>query len=170
MPDPFDHQPQSALDSLVQWIPGFRGYWNRERRREADQLLRHWLAERLDAAKRQLDQRARPLADLGQIDLLPQMDRLRGRLDKMVAKVRGATQGYSGFFDLAQVDQDRLEEVYQHDVAAIDQIDALVALLESLPSEPRALADALPELAAKIAEAEKQWNRRDEILRGMTEV
>ena len=41
------------------------------------------------------------------IDLLPQIDRLRSRLDKFIWQLRSAMQGYTGFFDLVRGD-DRL--------------------------------------------------------------
>ena len=51
-------------------------------------------------AKQALDDVNRALVDAGQIDVLPQFDRVRGRLDKLIGRIRGAMRGYSGWFDL----------------------------------------------------------------------
>ena len=168
MSPPLDDRPHNAIESLLQRIPGFGGYLKREQRRESDQLQRRWMADRLQRAKSLLDDRARPLADAGRIDVLPQVDRLRGRLDRLIARIRGAMQGYSGFFDLVQIDELKLDEIYDHDFGMIERVDALVAGLESLPREPDALAEALSEFGAAVDDAERHWNDRDAILRGMT--
>ena len=95
MPEPEDHAAKrNLIESVLRYIPGFRGYLEKEYRRESDELQRDWLADRLQRAKRAVDELSRPLADAGNIDLLPKIDRMRGSLDKLIARIRGAMQGY----------------------------------------------------------------------------
>ena len=101
MLDPSEHaEDRNFIETILRYIPGFRGYLEKEYRRESDELQRDWLADQLTRSKRAIGDLSRPLADAGQIDILPEIDRLRGRLDKLIARIRGAMQGYSGFFDL----------------------------------------------------------------------
>jgi hypothetical protein len=74
------------------------------------------MADRLQQGKGGLDQYGRGLADAARIDQLPQLDSLRGRIDTLIARLRGAPAGYSGFFDLVQVDEELLDNVYEHDL------------------------------------------------------
>ena len=74
MPEPREHTEQrNWIESILRHIPGFHGYLEKEYRREADELQREWLADRLQRSKRAVDNLARPLADAGQIDALPQI-------------------------------------------------------------------------------------------------
>ena len=168
MPEPRDHAEQRGfLESILRRIPGFRGYLEKQYRRESDDLQRDWLADRLGRSKRAIDELTRPLADAGQIDLLPQVDRLRGRLDKLIGRIRGAMQGYSGAFDLVQVGEDLLDRVYEHDVDLMDQVDALAESVEKLPGQPDQIATALPELFRQCDEIDRQWDVREDMLKGL---
>ncbi len=166
--DPSQHaEDRNPLETMLRTIPGFRGYLEKEYRRESDELQRRWLAERLERAKRSLDHLTRPLADAGQIEVLPQVDRLRGRLDKLIARIRGAMQGYSGFFDLVQVNEDLLDRVYDFDVNLMEQVELLAESVEKLPGEPSRITAALPNLHHQADAMEKAWDERENILAGL---
>jgi hypothetical protein len=168
MPEPREHASRrGAIESVLRRIPGFRGYLEKEYRRDSDELQREWLAERLQRAKKALDAVARPLADAGQIDLLPQIDRVRSRLDKLIWQFRSAMQGYSGFFDLVQVDEAMLDRVYQHDVGLMDEVQTLAEAIEALPKQAGGPTDALAELLNQIDDLESQWHVRSDILKGL---
>jgi len=168
MPEPREHtERRNWIETILRYVPGFRGYLEKEYRREADELQRQWLADRLERAKWSVDDLARPLADAGQIDALPQIDRLRGRLDKLLGRIRGAMQGYSGFFDLVRVDEPVLDRVYEHDVALMTKVDALATTLEKLPSRPAQIPEAVGELLARIDDVEQAWDVREDILKGL---
>lgn len=168
MPEPRDHtHERNLIESILRHIPGFRGYLEKEYRRESDDLQRDWLADRLQRSKRAVDELSRPLADAGQIDLLPQVDRVRGRLDKLIGRIRGAVQGYSGFFDLVRVDEGLLDRVYEHDVALMGQVDVLARAVEELPERQEKLAALLPDLLRQTDELERLWDVREDMLKGL---
>jgi len=168
MPEPKQHaENRNWVETILRRIPGFRGYLEKEYRRESDELQRDWLATRLQRSKGALDDFARPLVDAGQIDLLPQVDRLRSRLDKLIWRIRSAMQGYSGVFDLVRVREEVLDRVYEHDVALMEEVDAAATRIEQLPSRPNDATTALPELLAALDALESRWNDREDILKGL---
>jgi hypothetical protein len=146
---------RNALETVLRHIPGFRGYLEKEYRRDSDALERTWLSDRLQQAKRSLDTIASQLADAGRLDLLTQYDRLRAKLDLTIARIRGAWQGYSGIFDLVRVDEARLDRVYEHDVALMQRVEEFSESLKRLAglpaSRPAAVAAADPAAAAGTA-------------------
>ena len=168
MPEPKEHfENRGCIESILRKIPGFKGYLEKEYRRESDDLQRDWLADRLQRSKRGLDDFAQELAETGQIDGLPQVDKLRARLDKIVGRIRSANQGYSGFFDLVQVDEPLLDRVYEYDLALLEQVAKLADEIEALPvgGEPPGLA--MPPLLAQTAQLEEHWDQREDILKGL---
>jgi hypothetical protein len=169
MPEPRDHmRDRNWLESILAKIPGFRGYLEKEDRRESDALQRQWLADRLQRAKRALDEHTRRLADEGQLGELPQYDRLRGRIDKLIGRVGGALQGYSGIFDLVRVDEDLLDRVYEHDVVFMERIENLATMVEKLKTAPAAAGSApVSALLAEFNEVERGWDRREDLLKGV---
>ncbi|MGE0607012.1 MAG: hypothetical protein AB7O62_07955 [Pirellulales bacterium] len=165
MPDPIHHaQNRGTIESILRKIPGFRGYLEKEYRREADALQREWLAERLQRSKRGVDALARSLADAGQIDVLPQCDKLRARIDKLIGRMRGAMQGYSGFFDLVQVDEDFLDKVYRFDTGMMEQMEAAAASVEKLESDG---ASGLAAATRQIEDIDREWDKRVDIIKGL---
>ena len=167
MPEPLKHtEKRNLVESVLRYIPGFRGYLEKEYRRDADALQREWLADRLKRAKRAIDHFARPLADAGKIDLLPQVDRIRGRLDTFIARIQGAMRGYSGFFDLVRVKEDLLDQVYQHDLNLMQDVDALGDAIEQLAASEDP-AGSLAALHASLDDLNEKWDQRADLLAGL---
>ena len=174
MPEPKEHaNNRGAIETVLQFIPGFRGYLKKDNRRESDDLQRDWLADRLQRSKRGLDDYARRLADAAQIDSLPDVDRLRGQIDKLIGRVRGGMQGYSGFFDLVDVDQSMLDRVYQYDVSLMEQVARLADQIDQLGNHAEAAggddgaAVSLSAIREGIGSAETAWDHREDILKGL---
>ncbi len=168
MPEPKKHaEHRGVIETVLRYIPGFQGYLEKEYRRESDELQRQWLADRLQRGKRGLDDYARKLADAAQIDALPLCDQLRARLDKLISRIRGAMSGYSGFFDLVDVNEKLLDRLYDHDVGMMQQVDKLAESIENLASEVRPPAEVVPELLRAAEQIEQSWDKREDILKGL---
>jgi hypothetical protein len=168
MPDPREHNRQrGAVEELMGRIPGFHGYLERAFRRESDALLRQHLASRLELAKQNLDTTARTLADSAQIDSLPQIDRVRAKLDRVIGRLRGAMRGYSGVFDLVRIDEATLDSVYSFDMALCEKIETAVTRSDSGGSSPAPTAADLAGMSAQVDEIEQACDKRDEILKGL---
>ena len=65
------------------------------------------------------------------------------------------------------VDEAVLDRVYEHDVALMDEVQALAEAIEALPSRGEELDTALPELLNQIDNLESQWSTRIDILKGL---
>lgn len=165
MPDPYDDRPQGHFDALLSKLPGFDGYVKRDARRKSDQLARECVARNLVQAKTNLDSVTRGLLDQGQIDALPRFDRLRGRLDFMISKLRGAPAGFQAFFDVDELRDELLEDVYDHDLLMIAEAEQFAAFVKSV-SVTGDLNALLAQLDERWREIERQVERRDELLRG----
>jgi hypothetical protein len=168
MSDPSRHARQrGAVESLLRRIPGFQGYLEKEYRRESDYLTRTWMADRLQAAKRGLDDYMRRLVDQGNLDALPPCERLRTRLDGAISRIRGEVRGYSGMFDFVQVNEKLLEEIYDHDLALVDQVDDFADELEKLPQRSEPAAAVIPELLTRLDKIEENFAHRGDLLKGL---
>ncbi len=168
MVDPSSHgESRGAIESLLRKLPGFQGYLEREYRRESDQLARTWLADRLEQCKLRLDRYQRSLLDAGQIDYLDDCERLRKRLDTLASRARGAVRGYSGLFDFVRVDVALLDQVYEVDLALIDEADWLVQSLDELAATHETSPDELASLTHRVEALHRDFDRRGELLQGL---
>src|SRR5687767_3586344 len=98
-------QQQNWLEQLAAKIPGFRGYQEKERRRDTDKHQREHLAEDLRRLKSSLNDVARELSENGRLMEIKPFERVSGKLDKVENRIRYASYGYSGFFDMIKVQE-----------------------------------------------------------------
>jgi hypothetical protein len=168
MPDPRIHAVRrNWIEEVLRKVPGFRGYLEKEYRRDSDELQRRWLADRLQQSKAALERLSRSLVDAGKIDPLPAIDRVRSRLDTLATRIRGAVRGYSGFFDLVEVDAALLDHVYEFDVHLATDVELLAKKIEDMPNQLEQLEKGLAEALAEIDAVERRFAGREEMLKGL---
>ncbi|HTQ38700.1 MAG TPA: hypothetical protein VMJ32_06715 [Pirellulales bacterium] len=168
MPEPREHaQSRGWIESILRRIPGFKGYLEKEYRRDSDALQRSWLADRLQRSKPALDAYGRALVDAKKLDGLAPLDHFKSRLDKTISRLRGAMQGYSGFFDLVQVNEALLDRVYQQDVKTMDAVETLAAAIDKLATATADTPAPLPALNDQLGQVEQAIDQRQDVLRGL---
>ena len=168
MIDPLEHAKNRGLvESILQYIPGFSGYLAREYRRESDSMTRSFLADQLQKSKKGLDEYGQTLVGLGALDQLPMLERLRSRLDLAINRLRAQMPGYSGFFDFVQVDEGVLTDLYEHDLALVQQVDALANEIQGLATTSLSPAQVVPELIAKFDGLLGKIDHREKMLKGV---
>jgi hypothetical protein len=168
MSDPSRHaRDRGALESMLRRIPGFKGYLDKEYRRDSDHLTRTWMADRLQTSKRSLDDYMRALVDQGNLNAMTPCERLRTRLDGTISRIRGAVRGYSGLFDYVQVNEKLLEEVYEHDLSLVDEVDDLADAIDKLPQTNPPPTEAIPSLLQHLEKIDQQLSDRESLLKGL---
>lgn len=169
MVDPSRHaDSRNIVEAILRYIPGFRGYLEKEYRRDSDYLARTWLADQIRACKASLDRYQRSLVDAGQLDVLPQCEHVRTRLDTLESRMRGAVRGYSGFFDFVRVKEDLLDRVYAHDMSLIGDIQALQKATEGLAATGDDPAKAIGHLLTQVDDLHRKFDERSNLLEGIS--
>jgi hypothetical protein len=158
----------SGFEQLVAKIPGYKGYKEKELRREADKLLRDHIVNRMRTVKTQLDGLQHDLIGAGKFDLLDETGSAATQIQTFIDRVRTAAYGYSGLFDAARVKEDELDRVYEFDSALIGYADRIENAISNARAgiegeNPRALILMVRDLAR---EANATFNERQDVLRG----
>jgi len=164
----------TGLGNLLSKIPGLDGYMERSRRREADQLLRKTIADRLEGSRLQLGGITEELSR----DIIKAMDhaeplgRVDTRLMGLIGKVKDAPQGYAGFFDAIKVKEEDLARIYAFDenmLNTADEIAADTAVLEKAVVADGDISGAIRALDSALKEANTTFDGRDEVIKGIGE-
>ena len=159
---------QNALEKLASAIPGFKGYRERELRRDADRQQREHLAARLEANKKALNELADQATRGGALDAINDIEAARKRLERVAARVRYAERGYSGFFDAVKVDETVLGRIYQFDLTLLEGVEAVRAATEAARAAgPAGARSSLAAVTAAVDALDARLNDRDAILRGI---
>lgn len=164
----------TGLGNLLSKIPGLDGYMERSRRREADQLLRKTIADRLEGTRLLMGGISEELSRdiIKAIDHAEPMGRVDTRLMGLIGKVKDAPQGYAGFFDAIKVKEEDLARIYAFDENMLnlaDQIAASTAVLEKAVTDDGDIAGAIRALDSEVKEANTTFDGRDEVIKGIGE-
>src|SRR3990172_7310562 len=132
------------LENLADAIPGLKGYRDKEARRDTDKRFREYLASRVEAARKTIEEVKRARVNEGRLDGLDELDRLSQKLMKTASLIRYASYGYSGFFDQVKIQETELDQIYQFDLSLLTEVEALEnSMKQEAQQEWNARIDAL---------------------------
>lgn len=115
------------IDKIAKSIPGFKGYYKKEERRETDQLLREKIANNLKAIKVVLNEKGQLVTKSGDLSPLDEIARIEKKLEKLNDSIRYADYGYSGFFDQKEISLDTLRSIYKADLELMEWVKTFTA-------------------------------------------
>ncbi len=157
---------RTILERLGARIPGFRGYLERELRREVDKMQRDWLAGQVDRARGALADAIRIWSrsgNLANLDLASSIDKA---LDRLGNRIRHADYGFTGFFDAVKIYEAELDAIYEFDLALGDRVEDLATRIEVLPGT--AAEPALTSLLEAVGELDREFDRRATVFEDVT--
>lgn len=122
-------------ERIVAAMPGFRGYKEKELRRESDRLIRNHLYRRLSEAKSDLKDVFQKLSDRRLFEVLTDVDRLVAKFDRVAAKIDHASYGYAGFFNIVKVEEANLDRMIDFDNQLVDGVDKIAEEVAAFKAE-----------------------------------
>ena len=160
---------QDIVKKLGSYIPGFKGYIERQNRRAADKILRETVADRFEELWKRTSALQTDLISQGGIEFIDDMEKAAIQLRTFVDKIRTATYGYSGFFDAVKINEDELAQLYSFDNSFFEMSEEIGRALDNLENslnDEAGLPAAIRNLITLARQATKTFNRRYEILTG----
>ncbi len=168
MPDPKSHaRSGNYLERLARRLPGFRGYLEKDHRRDSDALVRRAVADRLQQAKGPLDEYASTLVEARQIDALGFVERVRGKIDLLIARAHSPLHGQCGVFDLPRVKEESANRVYACDLRLAAEVDQLESSVDELSGPDNDDLAVLTEMIGQLDALDQAWDEREALLRGL---
>ena len=158
-----------GLEQSVSKIPGYRGYKEKETRREADKLVREFLVGRLDEQRRRLADIQRQMLDGGGLLMLDDVDRAVTKVQKLADMIRTASYGYAGLFDAVKVKEGQLDALYQFDNQMLERVTAIKAAVDALAAAQDAGGDVKTAIKGVVTAAEEtnaRWRERENAITG----
>jgi hypothetical protein len=154
-------------------LPGFRGYKEKELRRESDKLIRNHLTLKLSKDKDNVRNISQRIVDKRYLDVMPDVDRLVAKMDRITEKVNHASYGYSGFFDTVKIKEDNLDRMISYDNQLLDSVNALTDAIDALKTQLVGgdytnLKDKIQAVTDKFDMLEDTFDKRNEVIMGVT--
>ena len=160
-------------ERILAAMPGFRGYKDKELRRESDRLVRNHLYRRLSGAKSDLKDVFQKLSDRRLFEVLTDMDRLVAKFDRVAAKIDHASYGYAGFFNILKIEEASLDRMIDFDNQLVDDIEKIVNEVEAFKSEVmkqeiKRARERIQHLVETLEAFEETFDKRGEVILGVS--
>jgi hypothetical protein len=159
-----DDSPNSWLHKIARIVPGFKGYMDRERRRDADKLLRTHISREFSAQRDRLNRVQQSLLRARNMSAIGEVDRLSGVLQRLIDRINTATYGYTGMFDPVKIEAEDLDQLYAFDMALAGGVDQVSSAITSLDAEGEELDTAVERLSDLLDDLNERMNQRSELL------
>jgi len=160
-------------EKILAALPGFRGYKEKELRRESDRLIRNHLYRKMKQARNDVKDVFQKLAGHRSLETLDDMDRLVAKFDRVTEKVNHASYGYSGFFDVIKIQEEELDRMINFDNQMVDEAAKVVEEASAFKSEILKqkydkAKDRVQSLTDTLDAFEETFDSRQEVILGAT--
>jgi len=159
---------RSLVERIGLYIPIYRGYKEKNLRRDEDRAVRMEVARVLERAK--LDLATVQRSAVGDLDLMRDTERVRSKADRYYIDVKKAVNGYSAFHASVKILESELDALIEWDAKLIDDAVALkeetAALVGMIDSGETKLKAPLRELEVTIDKLIEDYNGRETVMRG----
>lgn len=166
MSDPMEKvtEGQDLLGKIQNFVSGFLGYYDRERRRDADKILRDGLAQRYEQQWQRISDLQKQLIANKQLELVDDLEAAAVKIRGFIDRVKNAPRGYAGFFDAVRINQDELEKLYQYDLMLLQKADQLGSAIDGVESAfgKQELPAVIATLVRVAADVSATYELRDE--------
>jgi hypothetical protein len=160
-------QGRTKMEKVLDFIPGWKGYKERQMRRSADQLLRKTMADKLADQRRKIDAAQKELINHGRLDLVDDLGSAVTQLQTFADRVRFASYGYAGIFDAVKIKQEQLAQIYEFDAQLIDYVERLeeaTGQLRSAIPSGEGVEEAIRTIQDIMSEANSTFDQREHLI------
>jgi hypothetical protein len=159
-----------SLQRLAQHVPGLGRYQDREGLRETDKQVRMYLAGLIADLPRVLEAAQRRLDGAKRLEPLPALDRVARVLRTLADRVRFASYGFAGVFDLHKIREGELAALHRFDLGLVEAVPRLqerVSGLADAALDETRFPQALQATETALQDFERSLAERDTLAHGL---
>lgn len=160
-------EAEGGLERLMRALPGYKGYKEKELRRQADKLLRSRLARRFEEQRRRLGEVQVQLTNTGRLASIVTLERGMMKLQLLIDRLKTASYGYAGWFDAVKVEERELDALYAFDSSLAEGVEKVKGLLDRLTeaaAREEEMGTAANELLAALDEINATFTKRQDTI------
>jgi hypothetical protein len=155
------------ISGLLDSVPGYRGYRNKEERRDADRRVRERVAAAFAAQADRVERIARDLANQRRLRDIGPVDEFARAIRYLVDRISTATYGYGGLFGDRNVDEAALDQLRLFDeglMSGVGELEGPIAALEQAFAANGDLAPPARDGAAATRKILSRLDLRNEVI------
>lgn len=161
-------EEMDVFKKIASKIPGFKGYIERQTRRDADKLVRTTLFNRFRELEDSVSALQRESLSLGDIENVGKIEATAIKLRTFADRVRTARRGYAGLFSAVKVNEDDLTRLYDYDAAMLDLVDQMKSAIDNAQASvgTDGMAAAIRNMESVARQCLETFDRREDIITG----
>lgn len=159
----YPEYPPRREGTILDRIPGYRGYADKEARRDADGALRRQLAAEYKTQADRLTRVSQMLLAARKLTELAPVDTAARHLNHFTDRLRTATYGYAGLWENVKVDERALDQLYQFDLGLADGANVVRTHMDGIERAASAgepLRESLAALESTTADLMARFDAR----------
>ncbi len=153
---------------ILSYIPGFKGYVDRQNRRDEDKVLRDTIASRYEEQWQRISSIQQALISQGKIQWIDDIEAAAIKIRTFIDRVKRAPRGYSGLFDAVKINSAELSHIYQYDASLFALSEDLSRAIDHV--EESMNSDGFPAAIRNLVTVAQQcldlYERRSEVVFG----
>jgi hypothetical protein len=151
---------------ILSYIPGFKGYVERQVRRDSDKLLRDTIFNRFRELEGRVSALQRDFINQGELAYVDDLEAAAIKLRTFADRVRTAPRGYSSLFEAVKINEDELAKLYEFDANLLASSEEVGRAIDNVQASVG--TDGLPAAIRNLETVSQQcvdaYNRREEVI------
>ena len=164
---------RGLFERAAMYIPGYRGYRNKNIRREVDKEVRREVVRSLTGCKNELSNIQRNILSNGDVPNAKECDRVKIKTDTYLKRIESAEAGYSGLWEAVKTLDEELKAVVEWDARLLEgsaELRELTSkLLEETDGGKTDVKADIRKIERLVDELTDGLNERIKVLKGLTE-
>jgi len=119
---------KNVFDKIGALIPGYKGYAERDGRRNCDKILRDSIAAELSECEKNFYSQMTAALKIKDKTLMNEIEEVRKETNTFLSRVKFAPYGATSFFGDNQIKEDELFQIYQHDLDLAESVKVFFEL------------------------------------------
>lgn len=164
-----DSRAERALNRVLNAVPGYAGYRDKESRRDADRRVRDRLFAELNLRAERVERVAAKLADARKLSAVGGVNAFAGDIRHLANRINTATYGYGGIFGDRDVNAAVLDQLRLFDeslFAGLEQLDRSIEVVEAAGDEGR--SDAVDMGRSSVSSITARLELRNQVVDSAT--
>lgn len=155
-----------VFEKLASKIPGWKGYIERQHRRDSDKLLRDMIFSRFRELEAHVSALQTEFISQGEIAYVDDLEKAAIKLRTFADRIRTASRGYSSLFDAVKINEAELAKLYEFDATLLAQADEVGRAIDHIQASigTDGLMAAIRNLQTVAALCIETFDRREEVV------
>lgn len=155
---------ENFITNTLNRVPGYKGYADKESRRDADKQVRDAISKRLADLVDDLTRYNADLSAARDFESLAAIEPAIGQIRLLADRIRTTSYGYGGIFSDNDVDARALEQLRLFDAALLREVDTLATNVGALTSSTPPDSDARSNVVNEITRLSKIFDTRKSVM------